>query len=122
VLIGHSHGGVTVTSITAALEERFGARMLGVLVDRSNVLYDRPADDIPAVTKIINIFQTNEGWHGEAIEQPNVTNIDASSATAPIDPAGGVGGPARVTHGSLDDSPAVQARIVEEILRWLAAR
>jgi hypothetical protein len=122
VLIGHSHGGVTVTSITAALEERFGARMLGVLVDRSNVLYDRPADDIPAVTRVINIFQTNEGWHGEAIEQPNVTNIDASSATAPIDPAGGVGGPARVTHGSLDDSPAVQARIVEEILRWLARR
>jgi hypothetical protein len=120
VIIGHSHGGVTVTSISAALEEQFSERMLGVLVDRSNVLYDRPADEMPSVTRIINVFQTNEGWHGEALKQPNVTDIDASDAIAPIAPHDGGGGTGTVTHRSLDDSPAVQARIVEEILAWLS--
>jgi hypothetical protein len=119
VLIGHSHGGVTVTSIASALEDEFGDRMLGVLVDRSNILYDRAAGEIPDVTRIINVFQTNEGWHGEPLRQPNVTDIDASDATAPIAPHDGGGGAGIVTHRSLDDSPAVQARIMEEILAWL---
>ena len=121
VLIGHSHGGVTVTSITAALEDRFAERILGVTIDRSNVLYDRHAENIPEATRIINVFQTNEGWHGEPLGRPNITDIDASSATAPIAPADGGGGPARVMHRSLDDSPAVQARIIEEIFNWLRA-
>lgn len=121
VLIGHSHGGVTVTSVTAALEDRFGDRMLGVILDRSNVLYDRHAENIPETAHIINVFQTNEGWHGEPLGRPNVTDIDASSARAPIAPADGGGGPAQVMHRSLDDSPAVQARIIEEILGWLRA-
>jgi hypothetical protein len=121
VLIGHSHGGVTVTTLTSALENRFGERMLGVIVDRSNVLYDRPAENMPVTTPIINVFQMNEGWHGVPIEQANVTNVDASSEIAPIAPADGGGGPARVTHRSLDDSGAVQARIVAEIIGWLAA-
>jgi hypothetical protein len=122
VLIGHSHGAVTVTSVTNALDQEFSRRMLGVIVDRSNILYDRPAENIPVQTRIINIFQTNEGWHGEALEQPNVTNLDFSSAMAPIAPADGGGGPAPVRHRSLDDAQEVQDAIVEGVMAWLTGR
>lgn len=121
-LIGHSHGAVTVTSVTAALDSTFGSRMFGALIDRTTVLYDRPATEMPARTPLLNIFQTNEGWHGEAIDQPNVTNIDASREEAPIAPSDGGGGPALVSHKTLDDAPAVQQRIVDAVLAWAEAR
>ncbi len=120
VLIGHSHGGVTVTSVTAAIEDRFPGRVLGVLVDRTAALYDRPASEMPAHARLLNFFQTNEGWHGVHIDAPNVVNFDASSEMAPVAPSDGGGGPALVTHKTLDDAPAVQQRIVDEILRWAA--
>lgn len=122
LLIGHSHGGVTVSSVTAALDDRFADRMLGVLVDRSNALYDRPAEDMPSLTPLLNVFQTNEGWHGVRLDAPNVINRDESSKTAPIAPADGGGGPARVTHRSLDDSPAVQSHIFDVIRYWMTAQ
>jgi hypothetical protein len=118
VLIGHSHGGVTVTSVTAAIEDRFPSRMLGVLIDRSIALYDRPADEMPVRTRLLNVFQTNAGWHGVYLDGPNVINFDASSERAPVTTSDGAGGPALVTHRTLDDVPAVQQRIVDEILRW----
>jgi hypothetical protein len=117
-LIGHSHGGVTVSTVTALLEDRFPDRLLGVLVDRSNVIYDRPAENFPVRAPLLNFFQTNEGWHGVPIDQPNVTNYDQSREIAPIAPADGGGGPAIVTHRSLDDSPAVQERMLEALLAW----
>jgi len=39
---------------------------------------------------------------------------------APVAPSDGGGGPALVTHKTLDDASAVQQRIVDEILRWAA--
>jgi hypothetical protein len=117
-LIGHSHGGVTVSTVVTLLEDRFPDRILGVLVDRTNVIYDRPAENFPVTAPLVNFFQTNEGWHGVAIDLPNVTNHDESLEIAPIAPADGGGGPARVTHRSLDDSPAVQQRILETLLTW----
>lgn len=122
LLMGHSHGGVTVTSVTAALDDRFADRMLGVVVDRSIALYDRPADDMPVRTPLLNVFQTNEGWHGVHLDAPNVINVDESSETAPIAPNDGGGGPARVTHRSLDDSPGVQSRIFDVIRFWMTSR
>jgi hypothetical protein len=118
VLIGHSHGGVTVSSVTAMLEERFADRLLGILVDRSNILYDRPAENYPARVPLLNFFQTNEGWHGVAVDLPNVTNYDESREMAPIALHDGGGGNAIVTHRSLDDSPAVQEHILEALLAW----
>lgn len=117
-LIGHSHGGVTVSTVTSILDDRFADRLLGVLVDRTNVIYDRPAENFPVRVPLYNFFQTNEGWHGVAIDQPNVTNYDQSRETAPIAPADGGGGTAIVTHRSLDDSPAVQERMLEALLAW----
>ena len=40
-LVGHSHGGVTVTTIGAALEQEFPGRLLIIPVDRTAALYDR---------------------------------------------------------------------------------
>jgi hypothetical protein len=117
-LIGHSHGGVTVATVTSLLEARFPDRLLGVLIDRSNVIYDRPAENFPVSVPLLNFFQTNEGWHGVPLDMPNVTNYDESREVAPIAPADGGGGPALVTHRSLDDSPAVQRHVLEALLAW----
>ena len=121
VVIGHSHGGATVTTVTAALDAAYGDRVFGVLLDRTIVLYDRFATDWPARTPLLNIFQTNEGWHGEAVGFPDVTDVDASAEQAPVAPSDGGGGPAPVTHKTLDDAPAVQARVVDAVLGWLGA-
>ena len=119
VLIGHSHGGVAVTSIAAALEERYAGRIFGVLIDRTIALYDRAADEMPATIPLLNVFQLNEGWHGLPIDAPNVTNFDASAERAPVSPSDGGGGPAIVSHKTLDDAPAVQQRIVNAVMAWL---
>lgn len=121
VLIGNSHGGVTVTSVTAALDAQYGRRLFGVLVDRTIALYDRPAIELPVETLLLNVFQTNEGWHGSAIDAPNVVNLDESAERAPIAPSDGGGAAVMVTHKTLDDSPPVQQRIEDAILAWLTA-
>ncbi len=118
VMIGHSHGGSTVTSVLAALDAAYGARMLGVLIDRTVVLYDRPAAEIPASAQLLNFFQTNEGWHGERIDAPNVVNFDESGEVAPVAPSDGGGGAAVVTHKTLDDSIGVQMRVAEAVMAW----
>ncbi len=117
-LIGHSHGGATVTSVTHILDARYSSRMFGVIIDRSTVLYDRFALDYPARTPILNVYQRNEGWHGEYLPFPNVTNVDESAETAPIAPSDGGGPTAPVTHKTLDDSPGAQHLIVDSIMAW----
>ena len=118
VLIGHSHGGVIVSSAMAALEQRFAGRLFGVMIDRSIALYDRPATEMPQHVPMLNVFQLNEGWHGEPIDQPNITNADASWETAPADPRAGDETLATVSHLTLDDAPGVQRGIVDSIMGW----
>jgi pimeloyl-ACP methyl ester carboxylesterase len=118
VMLGHSHGGVTVTSVTAALDETHGDRMLGVLIDRSAALYDRPASEMPVRTPLLNFFQTNEGWHGDFIGAPNVQNFDESAERAPLAPSEGGTGEGLVSHRTLDDAPATQSRAVDAIIEW----
>lgn len=122
VILGHSHGGATVTSVMSVLDDAYAERLLGVIVDRTVVLYDRPAEQMPARTRILNFFQLNEGWHGVPIEAPNVANFDESAERAPIAASDGGGGPALVSHKTLDDAPATQQRIVDEIMRWALGR
>jgi hypothetical protein len=119
VLVGHSHGGVTVTSVTAVLDDLDSARMFGVLIDRTTKLYDRDATEMPGRTSLLNVFQTNEGWHGVRVDAGNVINIDESTERAPVALSDGGGGLALVGHKTLDDAPAVQSRIVDAILGWL---
>lgn len=119
VFLGHSHGGATVTSATATLDAGFGDRVLAVLIDRTTALYDRPANEMPSRTPMLNFFQTNEGWHGIALDLPNAVNFDESGERAPVAPSDGGGGFALVSHKTLDDSPGVQRRVVDAIATWL---
>jgi hypothetical protein len=119
VLFGHSHGGVTATSVMATLESRFPARLYGVILDRSIALYDRAARELPLEAPLLNVYQLNEGWHGVPIDQPNVVNIDQSSQVAPVEPRSGPEPVGRVTHTNLDDSLAVQTGIVTRVMEWI---
>jgi pimeloyl-ACP methyl ester carboxylesterase len=119
VIIGHSHGGATVTAVTAALDAAYASRVLGVIIDRTTVLYDTPDTAYPAATRILNVFQTNEGWHGVPIDLPNVYNIDQSYERAPVALSDGGGGLADVGHKTLDDSAGVQRLITDAAMNWL---
>jgi len=119
VIMGHSHGGVTVTSVTAALDERFSSRMFGVILDRTTALYDRKATEMPQKTRLLNIFQLNQGWHGVAIDQPNVKNIDDSNVAAPVAPSDGGHGIALVNHKSIDDAWIVQQQVIDGVMDWI---
>jgi hypothetical protein len=121
VILGHSHGGATVTQVTAALDAEYGDRMLGVLVDRTIALYDRPVDEWPVRTPILNFYQLNEGWHGIPIDRANVTNFDQSAETAPVPSLGGEGPIGIVDHTTLDDSPVVQQGVIDAVLAWVLA-
>ena len=71
-----------------------------------------------AKAPLLNVYQLNEGWHGEPLPFANVTNIDASAETAPIAPSDGGGPTTHVTHKTLDDSPAAQHLIADAIMHW----
>jgi len=120
VLIGHSHGGVTVTSVAAALDARYAGRLFGVIIDRTTALYDRNATEFPSQVRILNVYQLNEGWHGQKLDLPNVVNDDESAARAPIAPSDGGGGLGLVSHKTLDDAPAVQRRVEDAVVAWVA--
>jgi hypothetical protein len=121
VLIGHSHGGVTVTSVAAALDGAYAGRVFGVLIDRTTALYDRDATEMPLTIPLLNVFQVNEGWHGSDIDQANITNIDDSAERAPVAPSDGGGGLALVSHKTLDDAPRVQQQIEDAVMAWLTS-
>ncbi len=121
VLIGHSHGAVVVTSVMAALEDRYGGRMYGVLLDRSLLYYDRLAMELPQRPALLNVIQRNEGWHGEPIDAPNAINIDASVEVAPREPRDGLLPIVPVAHSTLDDAIGVQRQVVNAIGAWLHA-
>jgi hypothetical protein len=119
IIIGHSHGGVTATAVATYLDEAYADRLLAVVIDRTAVLYDRIAPEMPARTRVINFYQLNEGWHGFPIDLPNVENIDRSADRAPVAPSDGGGAPAIVSHKTLDDSPEVQRMAVEMAVAWV---
>ena len=53
VVIGHSHGGATVTAVTAALDDAYADRVFGVLIDRTTSLYDRAETEYPSKTRLL---------------------------------------------------------------------
>ena len=119
VLIGHSHGGATVTAVAAALDAAYADRVFGVLIDRTTALYDRPETEYPARIRLLNVFQLNEGWHGVALNRPNVYDIDQSYELAPRALSDGGGSLAPVSHKTLDDSAGVQRIIADAVMTWL---
>jgi pimeloyl-ACP methyl ester carboxylesterase len=121
VLAGHSHGAVVITTVLAALENTYADRVYGVLLDRSLLYYDHEATAFPQQALVLNVFQTNEGWHGESLDSPNVINLDMSGSTAPREPREGPEPIMAVAHSTLDDSLAVQSAIVSHVAAWLLA-
>lgn len=122
VVIGHSHGGVVVTAVLAALEDRFADRLFGVLIDRSAALYGGDPVAMPQRAHLLNVFQLNEGWHGVAIDQPNVENLDESALYAPLAPSDGGTGSGRVSHKTLDDAIDAQAQIEYRVVAWMVGQ
>jgi hypothetical protein len=122
IVIGHSHGGATVTAVTAALDEAYPTRVFGVLIDRTTSLYDRAETEYPSQIKLLNVYQLNEGWHGIPLNRPNVYDIDQSYEQAPRALSDGGGGLALVSHKTLDDSEGVQRIIADAVMMWLAGR
>ncbi len=119
VIVGHSHGAVVVTSVLAALEAAYEDRVFGVLLDRSLLYYDHDAVEFPVRAAVLNVFQTNEGWHGEALSTANVVNIDASGEVAPQEPRDGPLPIVAVRHSTLDDAASVQRAVVDQVMLWL---
>jgi hypothetical protein len=93
-----------------------------VLLDRSTVLYDRPETEMPARTKLLNVYQLNQGWHGAPLALPNVYNIDQSYEYAPRALSDGGGDPEPVGHKTLDDAPGAQRIIADAVINWLIPR
>ena len=122
VVIGHSHGAVVTTTVLARLEAAFGERLFGVLLDRSLLYYDHAASELPAAAAMLNVFQKNEGWHGEPLDTPNVTNVDASGEQAPKEPRNAPAPLVAVAHSTLDDAAGVQEAIALQVLAWLLVR
>jgi|CXWL01.1.fsa_nt_gi hypothetical protein len=117
VLLGFSHGGVTVEVLGARLEEKYRERIAAVVtLDRIESFYMGDLEARPRTAPHINVFQLNTpGLQGEAVEGPNVLNLDASAETGPRD--GHEGGPLEpVSHTTIDNSKAVREWIVNVVL------
>lgn len=117
LLLGHSHGAVTVDVVAARLESTYGARMIEVVdVDRVETLYIGDKASRPRTTRVFNIYETNDKvLPGAPYDAPNGANWDASNELAPGD--GQDGGPStKATHSTIDNSKPVRNAIVGEVM------
>jgi predicted alpha/beta hydrolase family esterase len=114
VLIGHSLGAVVVDVAGARLEDAYGERMIAVVdidrVFRAGPLDFYSGDEIsrPDAAYVFNVYETNDPMHADPYNMPNAENWDASGVD------GTDGEP--VVHTTIDNSPAVHDRIVDEVL------
>jgi hypothetical protein len=119
VLVGHSHGAITVDVAAARLERAYADRFVGVVsVDRIELVYGGDLVSRPAVAPVFDVHQTNDPLQATPRQAPNVETWDASAETAEDDD----GAEKPVNHTTIDNSPGVRDRIVGWTLaRWLAA-
>ncbi len=117
LLVGFSHGGVSVDVISAKLEQQYGGRFVAVVhVDRIDQSYGGDVTSFPTIVPVLNVYQTNEaGLSGHAYDQPNVVNWDASDQQAPEHGQDG-GDMKPVKHTTLDNSKPVREWIVEQVV------
>lgn len=117
VIVGHSFGAMTAEAVASSLEGEFADRIIGVgIIDRVDELYTGSLNAQPKQVPVFNAYETRDGrWHGEAFDSPNYENWDATNEQAPRD--GDKGGPLQpVDHTTIDNSDAVQRRMVDEML------
>jgi hypothetical protein len=116
VLLGHSHGAITAEVVASRLEAAYGDRMLIVAaIDRVEELYAGDALSLPLSVQVFNVFETNDENRGAPHDAANFENWDATGETAPKD--GEQGGPSEpVRHTTIDNSPGVRDRVIQEVL------
>ncbi len=119
VLVGHSHGGVTVDVIAARLEDRYAGRFIDVVeLDRSEFVYSGDTVSKPRQAHVFSIFETTSGVLKGVpyLGAPNAELWDASNELGPAN--GDKGGPLKpVTHTTIDNSLAVKQRIIDDVMR-----
>jgi hypothetical protein len=118
LLLGHSHGSVTVNHIAAQLEPQYASRMIEVVdVDRIDVLYTGDTTSWPQQVHLFNIYETNDDkLKGSPHDAPNTENWDASGDNGPKN--GDEGGALEpVNHTTIDNSSSVKQRIIDDVMR-----
>ncbi len=119
VLVGHSHGGVTVDVIAARLEDRYAARFIDVVeLDRVEFAYSGDTQSKPKLAHVLSIFETNSGMLNGVpyTGAPNAELWDASGESGPE--RGDKGGALKqVVHTTIDNSASVKGRIIDDVMR-----
>jgi hypothetical protein len=118
VLLGHSHGAITAEVAASRLEAEYGDRIpLVVSIDRVEDLYVGDTQSRPQTVPVFSVFETNDqDTVGAAHDAPNYENWDASGETAPKEGEGG-GASEPVRHTTIDNSPGVRDRVIDEVMR-----
>jgi pimeloyl-ACP methyl ester carboxylesterase len=118
VLVGHSHGGVTVDVMAARLEDRYPERFIDVVeLDRVESFYFGDTQSKPKQAHVFSIFETNSGALNGLpyTEAPNAEEWDASRELGPVN--GDKGGALKpVIHTTIDDSKSVKQRIIDDVM------
>jgi hypothetical protein len=109
VLIGHSHGAITVDVAGARIEEEYADRIIAIVdLDRVEELYIGNLTARPVIADVFNVYETTDGrLRGAPYDSPNVENWDASAEEHDGEP---------VTHTTIDTAATVRARVVEEVM------
>ena len=119
VLVGHSHGGVTIDVVAAHLEDRYANRFIDVVeLDRSEYVYLGDTKSKPMQAHVFSIFETTSDILQGAPYRgvPNAELWDASNELGPENSDKG-GALKPVTHTTLDNSQAVKVRIIDDVMR-----
>jgi hypothetical protein len=119
VLVGHSHGGVTVDVIAARLEDRYPGRFIDIVeLDRVEFAYVGDMQSKPKQAHVFSIFETNSGTLNGLpyTGAPNAEVWDASHAPGPENGANG-GALKPVIHTTIDNSSSVKQRIIDDVMR-----
>ncbi len=118
VLVGHSHGAVTGDVIAATLEDEYPGRFIvDVSLDRSEFAYGGDTQSKPNQTPVLSIIETNSDVLS-GVPHTGAANAEVWDASGEMGPEKGDKGGAMkpVTHTTIDNSPAVKQRIIDDVM------
>jgi hypothetical protein len=119
VLVGHSHGGVTVDVVAARLEDRYAGRFIDVVeLDRVEWAYGGDTQSTPKQAHVFSIFESNSGILN-GVPYTGAPNAELWDASRELGPEHGDKGGAlkQVVHTTIDNSDAVKRRIIDDVTR-----
>ena len=119
VLLGYSHGGVTVDVMAAHLEGAYAGGFIDVVeLDRVEFGYVGDTQSKPAQAHVFSIFEKNSGiLSGTPYTGASNAEVwDAGGEQAPE--RGDQGGALKpVIHTTIDNSASVKQRIIDDVMR-----